>query len=255
MAQGVEPYYVRDTQPWAVQQERMRHEQALWALGELSAFALMWTVEDHERGLVQRCHRCYASGNSTEDKVAAIYNQPTQNKCPVCYGTTFEGGFRAIIVRPTIWDDTDPKQQWQAKGVVQTESVNIQSTYDFRVRDGDYAFRASGERFYLRTPQRTQLRTGFDTPQQATENISYNLARATREAETSVAYLLPPSGRRMEEILERTVRIPGSFKSVEIVRVPLIPDVEVEKKVQAADGTWVEYVPSDQDHYLKITTP
>src|SRR6478609_414109 len=56
------PYYLRDRQNWAVEQERMRHDEALYSIGEYAIFVLMWHIQDLTAGLVQRCSRCYGDG-------------------------------------------------------------------------------------------------------------------------------------------------------------------------------------------------
>lgn len=222
-----QPYYVRDRQPWAVEQERQRHNQALWSVGENAMFALMWHIQDYQAGLVARCARCYATGGadtSVATRVASVYNQPTQNRCPDCYGTTFEGGYKALIVRPAIFSDTDESETFGARGVVHPDDVDIESTTDFRVRSGDYAFRANGDRFSLRVPQRITLRTGFSMPYQTQSSIGYNHARASIEdPNASVAYDIGPTHAELHTILSMGQHLPADFSAFEVIRAPLIP--------------------------------
>jgi hypothetical protein len=98
------PFYLRPHQNWAIEQERYRHNQALYSVGEMVMFVLMWHVEDHLKGYVRRCPRCF---NGDDARAAKVYEQSTVNKCPMCYGTTFEGGVRAKIIRPAIITDSD----------------------------------------------------------------------------------------------------------------------------------------------------
>jgi hypothetical protein len=84
----LQPYYLREPQRWAVDQERQRHLQALYTVGEWTMFCLMWNLEDFQNGLVTRCSVCY-------NRSSQAYKQGERNKCPDCFGTTFEGGFRA----------------------------------------------------------------------------------------------------------------------------------------------------------------
>ena len=60
------PYYVRQRQDWAVEQERMRHNQALYTIGEWCVFVLMWHITDFEKGLVNRCPTCWNQYGRTE---------------------------------------------------------------------------------------------------------------------------------------------------------------------------------------------
>lgn len=213
---SMQPYYVREPERYAVDQERQRHLQALYTVGEWTMFTLMWHLEDFQNGLVARCTVCY-------NRASQAYKQPERNKCPSCFGTTFDGGFKAIIVRPAIFGDTDEDTKYQARGVVDSDDLDMESTPDFRVRTGDYCFRSTGHRFYLRVPDRVTLRTGFGTPYQRSMAIGYNHARASLEDASTVAYLIPPSQDDLIQILGVAVTEPVSFGAYEIIRAPLIP--------------------------------
>jgi hypothetical protein len=221
-----QPYYVRQSQPWAIAQERQRHTQALLQVGENFLFTLMWHIQDFEAGLVVRCARCFSTGSTVDQAIANVYKQPNQNRCPDCYGTTFEGGIKAQIVRPAIISDADQTDAYDARGVTHVEDLTIESTADFHVRNGDYAFRANGDRFYLRVPTRTTLRTGYGSPSMTTTGIDYNLSRASLEDPSSVAYLLPPTLATQRTVLHRQGYGPSTFTDVEVIHAPLIPDFD-----------------------------
>lgn len=212
-----QPYYVREQQRWAVDQERQRHNQALYTLGEYTMFCLMWHLEDYEEGLVSRCPQCATS------RTATAYHQPERNLCTNCFGTTFDGGFKALIVRPAIFSDTDEGQQYQARGVVASDDLNMESTTDFRVRSGDYCFRSTGHRFYLRVPERVTLRTGFATPYQRAMAVGYNHAHASLEDHSTVSYTIPPKEDDLISLLSVSSTEPVDFSAYEIIRSPLIP--------------------------------
>lgn len=220
MVHKVIPYYIRDTQAWAVEQERRRHNQALWSYGENSMFCLMWHLEDFREGLVERCPVCYQS----QGLIADVYGQPDEYKCESCFGTTFDGGFKALIVRPAIFSDSDEGETRHARGVVYPNDLSIESTPDFRIRTGDYCFRANNDRYFLRVPERVTLRTGFAEPTQRDAAIGYNHANAAVEDPTSVAYLIPPYDPDLSIILGKRSRIPRDWGSYEVIRAPLIPD-------------------------------
>lgn len=209
--------YVRTQQNWAVDQVRQQHDQALYMLGEHVLFCLLWTAKDHDAGLVGLCTVC------ASDRISKAYGQATRNKCPNCFGTRFEGGYRALIVRPAVFTDADDSQSFTARGVVQPQEVHLETTSDFRVHSGDYAMRATGERLQLRAPQRTTLRTGFGTPYQRDVATAYNLTRAAVEDQESVAYTIPPNTDDLIEILSRSGATPPSFADIEVIRAPLIP--------------------------------
>lgn len=222
---SAQPYYVRQRQNWAIEQERMRHAQAVYWVGEWAIWFLMWHVVDFEAGLVGRCTTCRGASGSRDDRIGSVYNQPTQNKCPNCFGTSFEGGYRAKIVRPTIFSDTDETERLDRKGAVHPDDMTIESTWDFRVLGGDYVIRSDNTRWQLRTPQRVTVRTGFDHPDQVDDSISYGSIRAGYEEPTTVAYMLPPtSATTIKSTLSVPMRHPQDFSLFEVIRAPLIPD-------------------------------
>jgi hypothetical protein len=203
------PFYVREgNKDWAVKQEAYRHDQAMYATGEYALFVLMWTVEDHENGLVSRCQRCGFGGDEIESRKAKVYMQPTKNKCPECFGTTFSGGVRAKLVRPSIFTDSDDEEKRGERGVTHPQNVSIESTSDFRFRSGDYVFRQDGTRWQLTGPTRVTLRTGFEHPTQKDNSIGYVRAMGALEDETSVAYMIPPNNSQLAGILAEPARYP-----------------------------------------------
>jgi hypothetical protein len=214
----VQPYYVRDTQPWAVQQEHLRHDQALFTVGEYAMFVLMWHNLDFEAGLVARCARCYVAAG----KIGEVYKQPTKNRCPECFGTTYEGGFKARIVRPAIFADTDEEETVDRRGVIHRQNVSIESTSDFRIRAGDFCFRADGTRWWLRGATTVRLRSGFGYPSQEDSALNINISQASLEDDDTVAYLIPPSEADLASILVSGSRHPLDFTAVEEIRAPLI---------------------------------
>jgi hypothetical protein len=220
----VQPYYVRQRQDWAVQQERQRHAQALYSVGEPAIFILMWHLVDFEAGLVTRCARCFNNGTAIQNRIAAVYDQPTQNKCPDCFGTTFEGGYRAVIVRPTIFSDTDQNERTDKRATVHPDDVTVESVWDFRIMAGDYVVRADNTRWQLKAPQRLQLRSGFIHPQQTVDSVTYAPVRASYEEPTTVAYLIPPTAAGIiRSALMATRHFPADYSELEDVRGPLIP--------------------------------
>lgn len=214
------PYYVRDRQPWAITQEIQRHDEALFSLGEYAVFCLLWHEQDFTAGRVGRCPTCFLA----VDRTAKAYGQGNQNRCPDCYGTTFEGGYRAMIYRPALFTEVDEDEQKTARGIARPAGVNVESTQDFRVLHGDYVFRANGHRYMLRTPERTTLRTGFGTPFQSTTSIGYNVSRgALEDVNTSVAYTISPTATILKSVLGMARYVPFDFSAYETIRAPLIP--------------------------------
>jgi len=215
-----QPYYVRSHKDWAVEQEIYRHDQALYSIGELSIFILLWGLDDFNHGYTSRCSRCY--GYDLDGRSAEIYNQANKAKCPRCYGTTFEGGIRARIIRPALFTSVDPDDKQKSKGVTHPVAAMVESTSDFRFRSGDFVFRNDGSRWQLASPTRVSLRTGFEHPGQVTSSIGYTQGPAKLEDATSVAYLIPPSP---EELLT-TLAPTGNYPPVttDLINAPLIPN-------------------------------
>lgn len=220
---GHRPYYVRQPQDWAIEQERMRHTQALYYIGEWIFIILMWHQLDFERGLVGRCSRCF--GGPSGDKarrIAEVYKQPTQNECPVCFGTTFDGGIRAMIVRPAIAADVEETEKQDRRGSMHPAAVTFETTFDFRARPGDFIVRADNSRWRINSADRLQVRTGYDHPDQDGEAVAYRLPSSLEDAST-VAYKLPPDSELPKLVLRQPMRFPGDFSPYEIENGPLVP--------------------------------
>lgn len=222
-----QPLWARQRENWAIEQERQRHDEALYRLGEYSLFFLMWSVIDFENGHVVRCPRCYGTAGSIDRLKANAYNQPSINRCPQCFGTTFDGGFRARIVRPAIWADVDESERPDRRGTVHPETASVESTWDFRMRQGDYIVRADGSRWRLpSSPRRTTLRSGFEYPSQETSSITYSRIQARLAEPETVAWDLPPESKAtIRSWLEQVpTYFPRDFTAQEIIRGSLIPD-------------------------------
>lgn len=217
------PYYLREPQGWVIEQERQRHNQALYMIGEWVFFILMWHQLDFEFGLVGRCTRCFAGSSGDKNhRIAEVYLQPIQNECPVCFGTTFEGGYRARIVRPAIVADVEETERQDRKGSMHPANVSVETTVDFRTRPGDFMIRADGTRWQLSAAQRLQIRPGFEHAGQVDQAVAYKLRAALEEAST-VAYKIPPTDKSLiSSVLRQPMRLPGDFGAYEIQHGSLI---------------------------------
>lgn len=221
----VQPYHLRARQDFAVEQERQRHSEALYHVGEFAIFVLMWKLLDFKGGLVERCSVCYGAPDSEQERLAKVYNQATQKKCPNCFGTTFEGGYRARIIRPAIFSETDESEKpEQRRGTIHPSNVTLDTTADFQLMEGDYVIRGDNSRWRCRTPQDTTLRTGFEFPYQTKTSVAYNRVRADFEEPSTVAFLLPPTSEiNVREYCAADGFWPGSHDLYEDIRGPLIP--------------------------------
>lgn len=176
-----------DPQDWAMAFVRNNHRQALAAFGEYNFYVLKWRIEDHVAGRVDRCHRCFVAHGA----IAEAFGQTSDTKCPACFGTTFDGGYRAKIVRETIWDFTEADETPSKRGVVTRQSASIQTTGDFRVTHGDWVVRADGSRWEIKGLGRTLVRTGFEHPTREGNMMGLSFPSVSLEDETMPCYLVP----------------------------------------------------------------
>lgn len=212
-------HYLRDPQGYAIDQWRYRHDGTMFRRGEYAMFVLMWREEDHIAGLVAKCPQCFEAYG----KVAEVYNQPAKRKCPSCFGTTFDGGYKARVVRPSVWDWNEPDQRVRERGEEKIRTASVQSTSDFRLRTGDYIFRGDGERFEVKTIRTNHLRTGFALPTGGRTNIGFAFGDATLEPLSSVAYMIPPDATTLATTLDlEHPHWPQDFTSYEEIRGPLL---------------------------------
>jgi hypothetical protein len=188
-----QPFYVRETQDWAITQERMRHHEAILWVGEPTLFILLWKVADFEANLVARCPHCQVTDGSVDQRVQQVYNQPLQATCAWCFGTTFDGGVRAKVVRPAIFTDSADTERKSARGTIYPESCTVETLNDFQARTGDYAARMDGSRWQLSQPNIIALRTGYAYPGQVAASLGYTVIPAAREDLSSVVFQIPPN--------------------------------------------------------------
>lgn len=224
MTHSVQPYHLPDPQDWTRDLLARQHNEALYGFGEYAMFALMWTAFDFDADRVERCHVCYASGGKQE-RVNRAYGQPIRNNCPNCFGTTFEGGYRARIVRPTLWADDNPEVEQTKQGVVDRNNLSVESTSDFTVHEGDYVFRSDGTRWRVAKQGDTvYLRTGFAQPSDAYDAVSLNVSSVEQEDDSSIVWKIPPTP--LEQALWLSVPVGQhsltDFATHEEIRGPLL---------------------------------
>lgn len=214
-----------ELQPWAVQHLRQSHEQALYKVGEPTVFTLMWQLVDFDNGLVGRCQTCSATfaGGSDPHIFTDTYKQPSMYLCPECYGSTFEGGWKAQLLRPALWtyeeQDIEPGQ----RGVVVKQHAAVQTTSDFVLGTGDYASRVDNTRWQLSQTSGTHVRAGYGFPTQVETTIGYNVAQANLlDPNADVSELLPPTKSRLASILHSVnAHIPADAGFFDVVRGPI----------------------------------
>lgn len=219
MAHEVRPFHLSQPQGWAEDQVRQHHLEALYAFGEYAMFVLMWRSRDFDAGLVGKCTVCQI------DRIAQAYQQADQWKCESCFGTTFEGGYRARIIRPAIFTDrvTDTTDE-APRGALHTDTVTIETTEDFTLRHGDFAFRYGDLRYQTEEKGVVVVRSGFDYPDDQ-RSIAGTISSARLEAHSAMAYTLPPDGDTLDEALRGhlvvTAHLPPDLAALEEIRGPL----------------------------------
>lgn len=198
-----QPYRANTDMQWAGNLIQAQHEEALYAYGELVIITLMWRPIDFEQGLVQSCPVCFAGPTARQ---AAAFRQPTRKECPNCFGTTYEGGYRAQIIRPAIMADRNSEMTDVERGTVTIDTLAFETTADFTMHKGDYLFRYDNTRFQCEEKREAIVRDGFGPPI-SIESFAGS-GTAHMEEQTSVAYLIPP----LDPVAIRiTLGIPGPF--------------------------------------------
>lgn len=206
-----------DYEGWAVEQVQARHNGALWRLGEYSMFVLLWRIEDFEAGLVGRCPECVGSMGD----IGEVYHQSALTRCPTCYGTTFEGGFKARIVRPALWDFSETTNRVESHGEVEKANAAVQSTNDFAMRTGDYIIRADGTRWRVQSLSTNHLHTGFGFPGRAETVVGFNYGTVILQDEASNAYSVQlPADPSFLDV--RNPRSTQDFGRFEEIRGPIL---------------------------------
>ena len=183
-----QPYHAALAQPWVTHTISAQHEEALYLFGELALFTLMWRPVDFEQGRVDHCSVCYSGA---ESRYAEAFDQPTKRECLQCFGTTFDGGFRAQIIRPSIWADRNSEVSEGPRGVVTNDTIRVETTGGFTLHKDDYVFRADNTRFQVEEKNEDVPRDGFGTPPKA--DSAAGSTSVHMEETTSVAFRIPPT--------------------------------------------------------------
>lgn len=195
------------------------HREALLAFGEHALFVLMWQAADHRAGLVGRCPACYAG-----DRLAQAYGQAPRERCPECFGTTYQGGYRARVVRPALFADSAPDSTDGPRGAQVSDSLSLETTGDLTIRHGDYVFRGDRTRWRVQQASGPVLRDGLDGPD-PDERAAGTVGQATYEDEASVAQTIPPTDDELASWLRAYpagAHLPPDFSGLEDVRGPLV---------------------------------
>lgn len=238
------PHWSPQPQRWLVDQERQHADEVLYSFGEYALLTMMWTLEDFENGLTTRCSRCWEARN----EIAEVFGQGGEAKCPNCYGTTFEGGIRAQVIRPVLLNDrTSQHNEEKKRGVHDTATGALQTTADIKLRNGDYAFFLDGTRWQIQAVEETLLRHTFGADASYDTTIANAVTNVVKEEIGSVAYIIPPTIEQQKQLLtDPGVHFPTDFSPMEIINGPVFPvrtfqvvpgiDVAPSWTIQATSG-------------------
>lgn len=194
------PHWMAQREDYAFANLRRDVADATFGYGEWVMVILMWTMEDFKQGLVGRCPTCYLDYG----RIAEVYQQPAKRICPDCYGTTFEGGVRAKLRRPAIFDDSDQDEGHERRGAVTRSSANVSLWIDFTINTNDYLVRRDNTRWQIHVPDLTNLYHGFGNHADVISGVAQSLS-ANLEDGSSVVYTIPPTvPEDIEELLDTT---------------------------------------------------
>lgn len=140
-----------------IEQEQQRHDDAIHWFGEMSCFISWWRPEDFDLGLVGRCTDCYIPLGD----IADAYRQAGQDKCPTCFGTSFEGGIKTLLYRPALWDLTPRSESQVKRGDVTIVNATIEMLSNVDMHQADVVVRADGTRWRINQPVWQEITTGF----------------------------------------------------------------------------------------------
>lgn len=221
-------FHLPGRQPYARATERRSHEEAIFAFGEYALFVLLWNIEDFDAGRVTRCSRCQGlAGDSTEASaiVFETFKATAEDLCPNCLGTTFEGGWKAKIVRPSLWDYREEIWSKTAKGMVLNLSGSVQTTADFLLRDGDVILRGDGTRYRAKSGTPARIHDGFGLPSRADSNLGYTYAQVNRDEKTTTM-IEPTTRTELNALLDRVgEHWPTDTSGVDQIRGPILPEM------------------------------
>lgn len=211
----LQPFYLPEPQPHATDWFNRAHDQAIWSFGEYVIVFLMWQVSDVDAGRAEPCHRCFVRPEFE------TFRQPTESKCPNCFGTTIEGGYKAKLVRPSLWIwDEETVTDHKHGEYLQETAQRIELPGDFFMNQGDIVLRADTSRWVV--PQAAdieEIRTGWTQANRQFISAGQQIANVQYANENTPPYIIPPTDpEEIAGILAPTARYPRDMTQYEEIR-------------------------------------
>lgn len=163
----------------------MQHIEAAQLLGEQVIILNMYRV-GRDEGVAPRCPNCYDD----------VYKDSDTSQCPVCFGTTFQGGVKQMSRAWAIPGDADNTQEFKPRGAWESDTRSVQVErypdlfeHDYLIRVFDWGPnwvpRTLGPRYrFSGAVHEVSLRTGARYNQTFLDRIAQtsNLALVDRQS-------------------------------------------------------------------------
>lgn len=230
-----------------IDQEQQRHDDAIHWFGEMSCFLSWWRIEDFNSGYVERCSTC---SSAVPDDVFEAYKQPHQTKCPNCYGTTFEGGLRAVYYRPAIWDLTPVSEDVQKRGEVRRVRGVVQTLSDLDLRDGDHIVRSDGTRWCMDQPVWQEITTGMGSQRGIINRRLRGKVNVNREEEKGDPVWLVPVNLNALALVGWVPYVPHQPHPLDQYNIPETAGLIV----RGTDYTFTTTITDDQGQPLDVSS-
>lgn len=115
-------------------------------MGELVIIRQPWRWFNFEAGEVGRCPVCggggVANAGSVDDRLAQVYKQAGDSRCPACFGIGYEGGFKPIVffMHAFVPEETDTLRR-DRTGQQYLEQPRVQFMWEPKLFSGDLVVR------------------------------------------------------------------------------------------------------------------
>jgi hypothetical protein len=127
-----------------------------------------------------------------------------------------------------MWNPTDEQHKKGPTGEMITSNSTVQSISDFRMRTGDFVFKADGTRWRISQVNTDTVISGFQAANDINAMVGYTYENTVREDENTISYLIPPDAMTLINLLDISVvpNYPVNFANWEVYNttLPLIGD-------------------------------